>query len=49
MTQRKDTKAYADCRLASGAWANVCLEHFRLLNCRLGLGYGQRFIEESSR
>jgi hypothetical protein len=42
-----DREAYADARLPTGAWGNVCFEHFEAYDCRLGLGVGQRYIEET--
>lgn len=36
--------AVADVRLDTGTWANVCEEHFKQYNCKLGLGLGQRFV-----
>jgi hypothetical protein len=38
------TPAYADAKLNTGPWANVCRQHFSRYYCKLGVGRGQRFV-----
>lgn len=39
------TPAFADALLPKwGSWAYVCIRHYLLYGCTLGLGYGQELI-----
>ena len=39
-------QAYADCNVPDMGWGNVCWYHFNQKRCKLGLGYGQRYVLE---
>ena len=40
------TPATYDARIHTGQWAHMCERHFVMLECKLGLGKGQKLVLE---